>query len=86
MAIAAGILKDRPENLFRIKVFDHILDNSDPQRLGSGPDHGNGLRVAEPIHKERLCLGFGGAFGHGHGLGCRSCFIQQAGIGHGQPG
>ena len=85
-AIGAGVLEQRTENGIWIKPLHRAHQNSDAQRLGTGLHHGDGLRVAVFIDKERLGLGFCHPLGHRHGFGGGGCLVQKAGVGHRQAG
>ena len=86
MTIGAGILEDRAEHRFRIKLFRLVHNHLDPQRLGAGFHHGDVLRVAVAVDKEPLGLGLGHALRHGHGLGTGRGLVEQRRIGNLKPG
>ena len=86
MAVGAGILEDRPEDLARLQRIDRALHDADAQRRRPRLDHRDGLRVQVMGHEERICPGFCLPPRHGHRLGRRRRLVQQRGIGHRQPG
>jgi len=86
MAPGAGILEDRGKHGFRLQLGRVTHHHLDPQRQGAGLDHGNGLRMAAFIDKERLGLRLRHPLGHGHGFRRRRGLVQQAGIGDRQAG
>ena len=56
-------------------------DYFDTNGFGAGPDYINGLRQTFPGHEKHMALNFAHPLAQGHGLGSRSCFIQQRCVG-----
>ena len=53
------------------------------ERLGSGLNHFDDLRVCVARDEEHITFRFYAALGQRHGFGCGSRFIEHGGIGHG---
>ncbi len=86
MAMGAGILEDRAEDLIGLQIADPALEDADAKGRGPRLDHGDGLGMQIIGHEEGIGAGLGLPARHRHRLGRRRRLVQQAGIGDGQPG
>ncbi len=87
MPVGAGILEDRPEHRPGIEVGEGIADDHLPaERLRPRADHVDGLRMAVPIDEERARLRLRRALRERHRLGRGGGLVEQARVGHVEPG
>ena len=82
MAERPRILEERAEDRSRVEVLGRADDDLDPERLGPGLHHADGLGMAALVDEEGPRLRLGATLGHGHGLGRRRGLVQKRGIGH----
>ncbi len=83
MAMRAGVLKDRAEDIDRIEVGERVSDDDFPaKRCCACLDQRDGLRVAVCVHEEGVRLGLRHALAHGHGFGSSGRLIEKRSIGN----
>ena len=83
-----GGLDDDRERVGRVEGVQERAGRQhhrDAQRVGPGPDHGDGLRQGVGVKQHRLAC-FGRPAGQRHGLGHGRCLVEQARAGDRQPG
>lgn len=87
VAVGARILEDGAEDVDRIEIGERIADDDLPaERLGTGLQQSNRLRVAALVDEEGLRLGLRHTFGHRHGFGGSRRFVKQRSVGNVEAG
>ena len=85
--IGSRILENGAEHIGRFQIGVRIADDQLPaERLGTGAQHSDGLRVAVFINEEFTGFRFRNTLGDRHSLGSRGTFVQQRGVGNIQAG
>ena len=88
ITVARRVLQQRAEEWRHVSQFTLIAnDHFDAQRLGTGAQHVEGLRVAVDRGEELVAaLVLAQAFAEGHGFGSGGGFVEQGGVGDRQAG
>ncbi|MNG98837.1 hypothetical protein D3C79_579930 [compost metagenome] len=86
LAVGIRVLQQGPENRVFAKVIHRVDDQLEAEALGTGLEYRQGLRVTVLVGEEGIALVARHPLGQGHGLGGGGGFVEQRGIGQGQPG
>ena len=81
-AVDARILEEAAENLSWHEIRKWIADDNRPaERFRARLHHGNRLRQAIFVDKERVRLRCRNPVRHGHRFGCSGCLVKQRRVG-----